>query len=342
MLTQKLETLRTHFLTEKVKIETLLSPETSYEKVIETVLLLVSQNEELQKCDPRSIVEAVLEALQLGLDFSVPNEANLVPFRNKAVLIAGYKGLLKMARRRGNTPKDTDVVEDDARPVYSKDYFELHLGTEKRIIHRPNPFGDRGELIGFYAYARLRNGEIKVETMSVDEVTSHMKRFLKSTKGPFADPNNFVAYGRKTVIRLLCWRQLNLRPEVAWMLRRENSIDGDDLDEAIPAEFSEVVEPSSQEEREELIRELGELTTISNALAITPIIGPVQIKQGMSTDELREIIAERFDKILGYVEDLYRKAGRHIPHGFDRAIHRRAKHLKRLLDVLHEDKDKKE
>jgi recombination protein RecT len=223
-----LEIYKNILIKEESRIKPLLR-QTSYEGLVETILLLIAENEDLQRCTPESIVSSLIEAVQ----FTIPNEVHLVPFKSRAVLIPGYKGLLKMAQR------DPELISIDARPVYSKEIFDVVLGTERQITHIPIPFGDKGTLLGFYAYAKFKNGDLKIQTLSVEEAKEHMVRFMRPTKGPFADPKNFESYGRKTVLRLLCLRDLNLHAEMARLIKRE-FIEGEEAKDVVDVGFSEI------------------------------------------------------------------------------------------------------
>lgn len=170
-----------------------------------------------------AFMSAVMECAEQGLDFSRPNEAHLVPIGDKVVLFRGYKGLAKMARRSPN------VLDVDFSEVYANDFFEIEKGSNRSLVHKPPARGvDRGELTDFYAVAYLRAGPAIFDSMTVEEIEKHARRFIKAKKGPFADvkthgrkAENFVAYGLKTVLTRLCFRKLDLSSELAEVFERE-------------------------------------------------------------------------------------------------------------------------
>ena len=116
----------------------------------------------MRKADPRSFVAACVEAAQLGLKpDSILGDCYLIPRWDKnagGVMVnfqLGYRGLMKLARRGG------EVSEIAAEVVYANDEFDVQLGTDRRIIHRPWYIlgkSDPGEVIAAYGTAKLSDG----------------------------------------------------------------------------------------------------------------------------------------------------------------------------------------
>ncbi len=52
-----------------------------------------------------------------------------------------------------------------AQEVFARDDFEIILGTEKKIYHRPN-MGERGELVAVYAIAEYEGGNKEIVFMN--------------------------------------------------------------------------------------------------------------------------------------------------------------------------------
>jgi len=157
---------------------------------------------------------ACMQLAQWNLDPSVPNECWLIPYGNVINPQLGYKGLKKLAERAAlelNNP--FKVLAADA--IYSNDEFDCEKGDRPFLKHKP-PLKNRGELVAFYAVARDSNDRVCIETpMSVEDMQKHKKRFSKAKGGPLADPDNFERYGVKTMLRLLCTRQLDMTPVLA-------------------------------------------------------------------------------------------------------------------------------
>lgn len=185
---------------------------------------LVQNAGTLYCCTPESLLSAVASVAQAGLDPSVPNEVSLVAFKDKCTVIRGYKGYLKMARR------GEDIAEIDASEFYELDTLSFSKGSKSELHHTWNIGQDRGSLRGFYAYARLTSGGCIFDVMSIPEVIDHAKRFTRAaSKGPFAgllekgvNHENFIPYGLKTALIRLCYRRLDMLPEVANSISEES------------------------------------------------------------------------------------------------------------------------
>lgn len=169
------------------------------EALIRFVLLDLQQNAKLRACDPGSIYLGLLACAQTGLEpGALKGEAYLVPFGGKAQFIAGWKGLVKMARR------SREVLSIGAEVVHEHDLFTLRLGTDPIINHEPAR-GDRGQVIGAYAVARLKNGGRELEYMDIQQLDAVRRIAEARGKSPA-----WAAWSdemqRKTVIRRLCKR----------------------------------------------------------------------------------------------------------------------------------------
>lgn len=181
--------------------------------------------------NPNSAVLACLQAASLGLQPAVPNEFHLVGYgydrRTNTVksgaavaMVLGYKGLLKLTQAAAAAMGEQYKVLA-AHAVYANDRFHVYAGSEPSILHEPDYLSERGELRGFYALAVSGSGALNFHVMSVNDVNKHQARFTRSSF--LKDPENFEAYGLKTVIRLLVNRQLPLDTTLAEVLAREDS-----------------------------------------------------------------------------------------------------------------------
>lgn len=126
--------------------------------------------------NPQAFMACLSECARLGL---VPGDTfHCVPFenrRNGTVDITGivdYKGEIELMYRAGA------VASVKAEIVYSRDRFRFTTDMDKPE-HAPDWFGDRGELIGAYAYAVMKDGATsKVVVYSkaqIDEVRAVSK-----------------------------------------------------------------------------------------------------------------------------------------------------------------------
>ena len=168
------------------------------DRFLTVALHAVNSNPDILKCDPLSIVEAIRESATLRLEpTGLLGDAYLVAYKTTAKLMPGYRGLLKLARRSG------EVDGIDAQVVYESDEFDVELGTEPRIVHRPS-LGERGGFKGAYAWARLRTGELVIEWMPYADIEMVRRSSRASGNGPWVTAWGEMA--RKSALRRLMKR----------------------------------------------------------------------------------------------------------------------------------------
>jgi recombination protein RecT len=176
-------------------------------------ITLVKQNPDLLACEAASVAQGIVRGAALGLD---PDPALgqmwLVPRNVKdgqtwskvATFQVGWRGLYELAMRTGR------VAKIEVKAVHRNDRFEARLGSKGGLVHEPDWFGDRGPVIGWYAYAQLRDGTEMFEVLSLADAEAHRDAHA-STKtregriyGPWAD--HFDAMAAKTVfLKLAKW-----------------------------------------------------------------------------------------------------------------------------------------
>lgn len=113
----------------------------------------LKRNEDLEKAanaNPGSLLSTLLDAARLGLEPG-SDEYYLVPFGSEVTGIVGYQGEIELIYRAGA------VTSIKCEVVFKNDRFHFEPSME-RPDHRPDWFGDRGEMVGVYAYATMMNG----------------------------------------------------------------------------------------------------------------------------------------------------------------------------------------
>jgi recombination protein RecT len=143
------------------------------DKMIYVALETVRADSFLRQCEPLSVVQAVLEASQLGLMLGNKlGHAYLVPRRDKKAnnilkcqLLIGYRGFIALAHRTGKVSSIYPAI------VHSGDQFSLKLGTGRQLVHVPVlDSAKRGEWIGAYAVVEFRDGRTDFEWMTRQEI----------------------------------------------------------------------------------------------------------------------------------------------------------------------------
>lgn len=214
-----------YFLNAKrAEIAKMLPQKMNAERLLKVAQIAATTTPGLAECDVPSLVGAIGQCAQMGLEpNTVLGHAYLVPFNTKrkdsngserwvksVQVIIGYKGLIDLARRSGQ------IVSIAAHEVCEKDQFELVYGLDEKLNHTP-AMGERGEIIGFYAVAKLKDGGYCFEFMSrrqVEEIRDNGQSAWKDewkngkktggkTKANSPWWDHFPEMGRKTVIRRL-------------------------------------------------------------------------------------------------------------------------------------------
>lgn len=182
------------------------------DRFVRTALTAIQLNPDLQAADRKSLLGAVMKAAQDGL---LPDgrEGALVTYKTKVRItnetggtreewrdmvqwMPMVAGLMKKARNSG------EIVSLNAHVVYSKDRFHVLLGDEEKIEHEPSLEAERGEALGAYAIATLKDGS-KIRTWLPKGKVELAKSVSKAANGPMWTKFWEEAW-RKTAIRHLC------------------------------------------------------------------------------------------------------------------------------------------
>ncbi|TDM43480.1 recombination protein RecT [Macrococcoides canis] len=167
----------------------------------------------LKDTDVGSLLGAVMQAAQLGLEPGLMGHCYLLPFNNKnkgikeVQFIIGYKGMIDLARRSGH------IKSIYAHAVYSNDEFDYELGLESKLVHKPTMEPDKGEFIGAYAVAHFKDGGYQFEFMSKADIEKRKGR-SKAANSKFSPwTSDYEEMAKKTVVRHM-WKYLPISVEV--------------------------------------------------------------------------------------------------------------------------------
>lgn len=205
------------------------------------ILTEVRKVPRLAECTPSSLLGAMMTAAQLGLEPGPLGHAYLIPRRShgrwEVGFFLGWRGMVELAMRSGRL----DGIR--AHVVYAEDEFEYSYGTgaHEYLRHVPT-LGDRGERLGVYAVARLRDGGSQFVVLSMSEVERRRARGGKdgSNESP-AWTQDYDAMAAKTALRALApW--LPQTPEFAAAQR---------LDDAVRTDFTARLDDLEPDEAED-------------------------------------------------------------------------------------------
>src|SRR5262249_4908422 len=198
-------------------------------------LAATSRSPKLLLCTPMSILNAVVQASQLGLEPGGPlGHAYLVPYEYKrkdgthlkegthlCQFIIGYRGLIELARRSGQ------ILGIEAHVVHRNDKFQVRWGLAPLLEHVPN-FDEPGEMVAVYAIGHIREGIAQVEVMTTKQVDAIRARSRAADDGPWV--TDYEEMARKTVVKRLT-KYLPLSSEFAKAIQVDNEHESGEFSE---------------------------------------------------------------------------------------------------------------
>lgn len=199
-------TLADYIQKQRPAIEAALPRNVDVDRFSRIVLTTIRTNPQLARCEPMSVLAAVMQAAQLGLEpGSGLGEAYIIPYKAEATFQIGYRGVAKLAHNSG----DVSMVE--ARAVFTGDSFEVQLGTDPFIKHVPAMSGTErtfDNLTHVYCVWTMKDGTKLFDWMPKDEVEKHRDRYSKGLKkrdgspsdSPWNDNLGAVEMAKKTVV----------------------------------------------------------------------------------------------------------------------------------------------
>ncbi|SMG01702.1 recombinase RecT [Burkholderia singularis] len=202
------------FESQKGTLAAVLPRHVSPDRMLKIALGALRTTPKLMECTVESLMGAVVQCSQLGLEPNTPlGHAYLIPFEKKkkvggqwvtdkveTQIVIGYKGLIDLARRSGQ------VVSIAAHAVHEHDHFDYAFGLDEKLEHKPS-MSARGRVIAFYAVAKLVGGGHAFEVMSAEQVNeirdaSQNYKFARD-KEKTVWGQHYEEMGRKTVLRRL-------------------------------------------------------------------------------------------------------------------------------------------
>jgi recombination protein RecT len=158
------------------------------ERLVRIALTSIRLNPKLAQCTPESFLGSLFVLAQIGLE-PIAGRAYLLPFKNNKKMVIngreewksflevqaliGYKGLAELFYRH------EAALSIEMQTVHANDDFAYEYGTNSFIRHKP-ALGDRGEVIGYYAIAKMKGGACVFRFMSKAECIEHGKRHSKT------------------------------------------------------------------------------------------------------------------------------------------------------------------
>lgn len=293
-------TVKSFFESQKATLAAVLPKHVSPDRMLKIALGALRTTPKLMECTVESLMGAVVQCSQLGLEPNTPlGHAYLIPFEKKkkqggewvtdkveTQIVIGYKGLIDLARRSGQ------VISISAHAVHANDHFDYAFGLDEKLEHRPAR-SNRGPVTEFYAVAKLVGGGHAFDVMSAEDVNeirdaSQNYKFARD-KSKTVWGQHYEEMGRKTVLRRL-FKYLPVSIELASAAALDDvSASGRSqaLDTVLDGDY---ITPSESDDQEGVDPSTGELTDqrAQQDDAILPAYGDLlaQVQKADSMDVL--------------------------------------------------------
>ncbi len=206
------------------ELDKLLGPSLTVEQFKTAAMTYLRMQPRLYECNPYSVVGGLRLGAQLGLSLGPLGHFYLVPHKQEAVFILGYRGMIELAYRSGK------VRRIQAAVVREGDAFEYRYGTRQFLDHTPSgPAGER-QWIAVYAVAELTNGGRPFEVLDPQHVEDRRKRSAaaKLNTGPWV--TDAEAMWCKSAVRQL-QRWLPQTVESARAVAQDETVAAPDADD---------------------------------------------------------------------------------------------------------------
>lgn len=227
------------FLTSKAMMAQLkmaLPKHVTPERLARIVLTEIRRTPKLLECRRESLLGAILQCAQLGLEPGTLGQCWIIPYGPEATFVAGYRGLAQLAWRSNM------ISSLSARAVFEGDVFAYDFGEDK-ISHKPGGESDPAKLTHVYAVIHTSSGGRLWDVMTRDEVEKIKTRSRAGSSGPWK--TDYAEMAKKTVFR----RLMKIAPcsaEIQTALSLEEAADqgiSQGLDFEVPSEPEKDVTP---------------------------------------------------------------------------------------------------
>lgn len=191
------------------------------EAFVTSLVSVVANDTNLQKCNPMSVIYAAMKSVPLGL----PIENNLgyaavIPYGENASFQIMRNGWVEMAMRTGQVKFIANEV------VHKGELVKKNKFTGEYVFDEDKKESD--DVIGYMAYIKLTNGFEKTVYWTVEEVKAHALRYSQTyKKGYGVWKDSFDAMALKTVLKNLIVKYCPKSAELQAAIRDDQTVTND-------------------------------------------------------------------------------------------------------------------
>lgn len=223
-------------------------------RYVESIVIAVANNPQLQECSPKSIMISAMRAasLQLSVD-PIMKQAHLVPMGKEATIIVDYHGLVQLSVGTGYYKIPPNVFE-----VYKGETVKLERFSGKIEVEGTPELDKDGNraVIGWCGYFKAKDETERWLYMTNEEADAHGKKYSKAFNSPKSGwTTEREKMRRKTVLRNLVSRWGNFSPVVQKIMAQDEPIL-----EAVAVEMpsdENIVVTKEIKSQDQLMNELG-------------------------------------------------------------------------------------
>jgi len=210
-----MEDLRKSFKALEPQFKAALPAHVTVEKFTRVVMTAIQTSPAIMNANRASLFAACMKASQDGL---LPDgkESALVPFKDTVQYMPMVAGILKKIRNSG------ELASITAQVVHKNDSFKYWIDSDgEHIEHSPNMFEERGAVVGVYALAKMKDGSVYIEVLTMSQV-EQVKRISRSKdSGPWGSfPEEMM---KKTAIRRLS-KRLPMSTDLEMVIKRDDDL----------------------------------------------------------------------------------------------------------------------
>lgn len=205
---------------------------------------MVNRIPKLLDCRRETFFNCLLHSMTTGLYPGPMQECVYIPFKDEAVFVPMYQGLVRLIYNSGQ------VKNVRAHVIWEADEFDYQAGSVERIIHKPSfkSHAERGRRVGVYCVIENRFGGAHIEFLPAERVDGIRARSkaAKSSESPWnsSHPDDVDWMWKKSAIKQAS-KMIAKSRRLAIALDLDNQADREDpaakpvLDESVAGFFEE-------------------------------------------------------------------------------------------------------
>ena len=185
----QIATVWDYFEKRKGDIAKVLPKHMTVDRLIGVMSYVIKSTPAIMEASQASLVAAVIQTCQIGLEPGNLGHCYYVPFNNRkkdgttvkeVQFILGYKGIIELVNRAGKAViLSTEVVRE-------KDRFEYSQGLNPVLVHVPSREHDRGNIVGVYSVAKNLAANEKLFVFLTKEEIDKVKNASKAGNSEYS------------------------------------------------------------------------------------------------------------------------------------------------------------